>query len=162
MVVNKRKKFSKMRGSHTHGGGDKKKRRGSGNRGGKGNASTGKRADARKPSIWKDYNAYFGKHGFKFHGQKSKTPIKAINLGDLNKLVERLIKSNIIKDNAEIKLKDYGYNKVLSKGNISHKIKINAVFASNRAVEKAKHAGAEIILAVKETKNEIKAEAGEQ
>ena len=45
MSVNKTKKVGKYRGSKTHGGGHMKKRRGAGNRGGRGMAGTGKRAD---------------------------------------------------------------------------------------------------------------------
>jgi len=40
MTVNKRKKMSRLRGSHTHGWGAKKKHRGKGNKGGAGMAGT--------------------------------------------------------------------------------------------------------------------------
>jgi large subunit ribosomal protein L15 len=63
-MTNKRSKQSRNRGSHTHGGGSMKKRRGAGSRGGKGKAGSGKRGDAKKPMYWKDKN-YFGKKGFK-------------------------------------------------------------------------------------------------
>ena len=59
MVVNKRKKFSRQRGGHTHGWGSKKKHRGSGNRGGKGMGGTGKRADQVKTLIWKEFTLIF-------------------------------------------------------------------------------------------------------
>ena len=62
MVVNKSKKKLKYRGSKTHGCGSMKKRRGAGHRGGRGAAGSGKRGDAKKPSIWG--GRYFGKHGF--------------------------------------------------------------------------------------------------
>ena len=52
MPANKRKKLSRMRGTHTHKGGDKKKRRGAGHRGGRGNSGSGKRGDAKKPRYW--------------------------------------------------------------------------------------------------------------
>ena len=68
MTVNKRKKNSRQRGSQTHGWGAKKKHRSFGNRGGKGMAGSGKRADSKKPSLWKE--RYFGKIGF-----KSKKPV---------------------------------------------------------------------------------------
>jgi len=60
----KRKKVTKQRGSKTHGWGAMKKHRGAGNRGGRGMAGTGKRGDAKKPSIQKN-KKYFGKYGFK-------------------------------------------------------------------------------------------------
>ena len=53
MVHNQRKKNSRHRGSWTHSHGEKKKHRGAGSRGGRGNAGSGKRGDAKKPSYWK-------------------------------------------------------------------------------------------------------------
>ena len=70
-MKSKRKKVNKYRGSQTHGGGAKKKRRGAGNRGGRGMAGSGKRADQKKPSILKEYgNRYFGKRGFRSKNKK--------------------------------------------------------------------------------------------
>ena len=66
MPVHKRKKVTKQRGSKTHGWGSMKKHRGAGNRGGRGKAGTGKRADTKKPTIINLFGAkgYFGKKGF--------------------------------------------------------------------------------------------------
>jgi len=66
MKIKKRKKSLRMHGHGmgTHGGGARKKRKGSGHRGGKGMAGTGKRADHKKTLITKLYgNKYFGKQG---------------------------------------------------------------------------------------------------
>src|SRR3990167_9706986 len=93
MPANRRKKDTGQRGSHTHGWGSKKKHRGSGNRGGKGMAGTGKRADTKKPSIWK--SDYFGKHGF-----VSKTPklkINPVNINFIEQHIDRLISNGLIK-----------------------------------------------------------------
>ena len=51
MVTYKTKKVSKYRGSSNHGGGMRKKRRGAGSRGGRGNAGTGKRAGQKKAGL---------------------------------------------------------------------------------------------------------------
>jgi large subunit ribosomal protein L15 len=62
MKIKKRKKSTRMhgRGMGTHGGGARKKRKGSGHRGGIGMAGTGKRADQKKTLILKLYgNNYF-------------------------------------------------------------------------------------------------------
>ena len=80
MVINKRKKNSRQRGSWTHGWGEKKKHRGAGHRGGRGRAGTGKKGDAKKPSVWKN-TKYFGKFGFK--KKNVKEAIKPINLRDI-------------------------------------------------------------------------------
>ena len=73
MVINKSKKKLKYRGSKTHGCGSMKKRRGAGHRGGRGAAGSGKRGDAKKPSIWG--GTYFGKHGFHSRFKKPNTII---------------------------------------------------------------------------------------
>src|SRR3989344_3357684 len=118
MPVNKRKKFSRMRGSHTHGGGAKKKRRGAGNRGGRGMAGSGKRADQKKPTILKLYgNSYFGKKGFT--ARRNKKQIKAINIQTIEDKLYNWLKKGILKkegDTIKINLKEMGYNKLLGSG----------------------------------------------
>lgn len=150
MVVNKRKKFSRQRGRHTHGWGSKKKHRGSGNRGGKGMSGTGKRADTIKTLIWKDKD-FFGKHGFKFKGVQEE--INAVNIDDIQCRLEALVKSNLALKEGNIYIIDLskmGYNKLLGNGKVSKKFKITVKFASGKAIEKVKGAGGEIILAEKE------------
>jgi len=109
MVTNIRKKNSRLRGTHTHGWGSKKKHRGAGNRGGRGLAGTGKRGDANKPAHWG--KKYFGKFGFKKKGQKIK--FITFNVGDIEKLSK-----------TEINLSDLKFNKLLGKGKINTKVKI--------------------------------------
>ena len=138
MTVLKRKKVRKYRGSHTHGGGSKKKRRGSGNRGGFGMAGTGKRADQKKPTIINEYgNTYFGKRGFVVPNKGIE--YKAINLRDLNILIEKKSIKN------EINLKDYKYTKLLATGKLKYPLKITVELASKNAIEKVKKAGGSVI-----------------
>lgn len=144
MTVNRRKKDVKFRGSHTHGWGSKKKHRGSGNRGGKGNAGTGKRADQNKPSIW--HEQYFGKHGFTHRGAVHHKPV---NVEYLNENIEKLVKSNVAKqqDGAfVVNIAELGFDKLLGKGRVTKKLLITANFASSRAVEAVKEAGGEVSL----------------
>lgn len=65
----KSKKILKQRGNRTNGGGSLKKRRGAGNKGGKGNAGAGKHHWT--TTVIENKN-YFGKHGFK-RPQKTST-----------------------------------------------------------------------------------------
>ena len=51
MPTNKRKKHTKMRAKTTHGYGSMKKNRGAGNRGGRGMAGSGKRADQKNEMV---------------------------------------------------------------------------------------------------------------
>lgn len=147
MTVNRRKKDVKFRGSHTHGWGSKKKHRGSGNRGGKGRAGTGKRADQNKPSIW--HEQYFGKHGFTHRGAATHNPV---NIEFLDQNIEKLVKSNVAKQQNGafvINIADIGFDKLLGKGRVTKKLVITAGFASSRAVEAVKEAGGEVIVANK-------------
>jgi len=145
MTVNKRKKNTRQRGSKTHGWGAKKKHRGQGHRGGRGMAGTGKRADSKKPSIWKDKN-YFGKHGF-----VSKTPkvkINAVNVRFIEEHINKFQSKNLIKkeDNFHfVELKNLGFNKLLGDGRVSMKFRIKTPYASKTAIEKVKEAGGEVI-----------------
>ena len=134
MKIKKRKKVSRMRGSHTHGRGFKKKARGSGHRGGVGKAGTGKRADQKKTLITKLYgHKYFGKDKTLRRGTVKKK-LEIINLSDISKKTS---------EKGEIVLKGY---KVLSKGEIKSKLIIKALAASKSAIDKVKKAGGDIII----------------
>jgi len=144
MTVNKRKKNTRQRGHKTHGWGAKKKHRGKGHQGGAGMAGTGKRADSKKPSIWKDKD-YFGKHGF-----VSKTPkvkINPVNIGFIEQHISKFLSSNVIKKENNfyiVDLEKLGFNKLLGDGRVSMKFRIKAHYASKSAVEKIKEAGGEV------------------
>tara|TARA_Y100000310_G_scaffold345598_1_gene467055 strand:- start:4673 stop:5119 length:447 start_codon:yes stop_codon:yes gene_type:complete len=141
MTAARRKKNVRARGRTTHFLGSMKKGRGAGNRGGRGMAGSGKRADQKKPTILKLYgSSYFGKHGFK-RPRKVVDKIKTINLGDLE---EKEIGSKE-KDFYIINLKEIGYDKLLGSGQVTRKYKITAAYCSNRAKEKIEKAGGEVI-----------------
>jgi large subunit ribosomal protein L15 len=133
MVTNKRSKVVKYRAHTTHGGGHRKKRRGAGNRGGRGNAGSGKRGKAKKQS-----HPNLGKHGFVPGGRKTKT--KSLNLSLLNKLVE----------NGKIEAKEgvidltSSYQKLLGTGQ-AKKFNIKVDSCSKKAQEKVEAAGGKII-----------------
>ena len=145
MTVNKRKKVVKYRGSKTHGGGSKKKRRGSGNRGGKGMGGSGKRSDSKKPSLWK--GKYFGKYGFT---SRQVREIKAVNVGYLEENIGKLSSRNMVSKEGEffsVDLEKLGFDKLLSSGKVISKYKIKVPYASKKAIEKIKNNGGEVILA---------------
>lgn len=145
MTARKRAKNSRQRGTHTHGWGSKKKHRGAGNRGGKGMAGTGKRGDAKKPSIWKGKRSYLGKFGFKKKNQKIK--INTITIRSVEQKTPEWVSNKIAEEKNGmilIDLEKAGYNKLLSNGKITKKLKIKVPYASNKAVEKVKSAGGEI------------------
>lgn len=139
MVTHKRKKNSRLRGSKWHGWGKgHAHHKGSGNRGGVGNAGSGKRADCKKPSYWK---LPAGRNGFVSKGIRLE--ICPINV----QRVEELIENGSLKDeNGVYDLGKIGYNKLLCKGNISKKMKIKVLKASENVIASIKEAGGEVIL----------------
>ncbi len=142
MTTNKSKKVRKQRGSGQCGYG--KTHRGAGNRGGRGNAGTGKKADQKKPRIWK--KVYFGKTGFT--RLKIKKVDNPISLKDLQNKLDFLVKKGFAKDDKGVmivNLKKAGYTKLLSSGILKLKLKLIVPSASKKAVEKVKNAGGEII-----------------
>ncbi len=139
----KREKSSRMHGRNmgTHGGGARKKRKGSGHRGGKGMSGSGKRADHKKTLVIKLYgNKYFGKQGITSRGTKRDTR-QRINLQQIEMNLEKYGKK--VGDKWEINLKNY---KILGKGEVKNKLIIKAKEASNSAIEKVKKKGGEILL----------------
>jgi len=126
MTINKQPKVKRYRGKKTHGGGSKKKRRGAGHRGGRGLAGTGKRGDAKKPSIWKD-KKYFGKYGFV---NKNKDRIAVINVNDLNGIVYGFLNGKFAEYVTlnegvyTIDLTKMKVDKLLGKGILEFKVKV--------------------------------------
>ncbi len=148
MVVNKRKKNSRQRGSTAHGYGSHKKHRGHGSRGGTGLAGTGKRADSKKPSIWHD-TQYFGGHGFV--NKAPAKPIFPINISDIEKKLDSYLADKLITkegDTYVVDLSKLGFDKLLGDGRVSRKFKITAKFASAMAIEKVKEAGGSVATTV--------------
>lgn len=143
MTHNMRSKNSRQRGSHTHGGGSMKKRRGAGHRGGRGAAGSGKRGDAKKPSIWKKRA---GKHGFTSHSRSNKAPVTIAHL-ELHKktlLAEGYLQE--LNGTWTINLESAGYNKLLATGKAVSKWSITTPSATDGAIEKIKNAGGTITL----------------
>ena len=144
MTINKRKKNTRQRGHTTHGWGSMKKHRGKGHQGGAGMAGSGKRADSKKPSIWKDEH-YFGKHGFI---SKSRTPdMNPVNVGYIEIHIGKFLASKSIKSENGfyvVDLESLGYNKLLGDGRVTLKFKIKTPYASRAAIEKIKEAHGEV------------------
>jgi large subunit ribosomal protein L15 len=136
MKFKKRKKTSRIRGAKTCGYGFRQKHKGHGNKGGRGMAGSGKRADHKKQKALNiarknKLKNYFGKRGLT-SCKSSKKSDKVINLKD--------IQANFTGNTIE--LKDY---KVLGKGE-GFKAKIIGKSASKSAIEKMKKAGGQITL----------------
>ncbi len=146
MTITKRKKNTRQRGSKTHGWGAMKKHRGAGNRGGRGLAGTGKRADHKKQWAFKVFGkGYFGKHGFT---SKSRKKITATNIEYIEKKLQNFLNKKIAtkeKDIVAIDFKKTKFNKLLSKGNPTNKYNIKIPFFSKKTKEKIEKAGGSIV-----------------
>lgn len=145
MVINHRKKSSRHRGSWTHGTGEKKKHRGAGSRGGRGNAGSGKRGDAKKPSYWKNKN-FDGKHGFTNPNPKIVT---AATIAQLNVNIKRLVQAELAtfeKDVYSIDLSVLGVDKLIATGTPEFAMNIIVPSASAATIAKIEAAGGKVIV----------------
>lgn len=142
-MTKRSKKSRKNRGSHTHGGGSKKKRRGAGNKGGRGKAGTGKKADQKKPSYWKDED-YFGKKGHKRQSPRKET----INVNHLDSIVEGLVEEGKAEkdgDTYHVDLDDIDVEKLLGSGFTDKEIEVTVEHASSGAKKRIEEAGGDVI-----------------
>jgi len=146
MTVKRRKKITKQRGSRTCGWG--LVHRGSGQKGGAGNAGTGKKANAKapRPGLWT--KQLMGKRGFVHKGPKIRDSV--INLRDLEDKLPSLLSQKLATESAGtiiIDISKMGYTKVLGSGKVRRKWKITAQKAAPDAIEKVKAAGGELSVA---------------
>ncbi len=116
----------------------KKGGRGAGLRGGKGNAGLLKHRHMYMTKYMPDH---FGSHGFK-RPQSIVKRDETINIGELE---ERF------PGKKTINLTEEGFDKLLGAGKIATKIKVTVNSASEKAVEKIKEQGGEVILPEKES-----------
>ncbi len=127
-----RKKTKKFRGSMTHGKG-KKGGRGAGLRGGRGNAGLLKHRYMHMVKYMPDH---FGKHGFK----RPQGTVKKDNIINVGKIEE------IFPNKKDIDLEKEGFDKLLGGGKIKNSLKIKVSQASEKAINKVKEKGGEVIL----------------
>ena len=139
----KRKKSVRLRGSTTHGCGSMKKRRGAGNRGGRGNAGSGKKADSKKPSSWALLRNNRRVEQIGFNSPTSEF-YDTINVGHLSSIADTLVKDGQAKaqgGSIAIDLKALGIKKLLGSGRVGQKLAITVAVAAPRAKEKIEAAG---------------------
>jgi large subunit ribosomal protein L15 len=141
----KRSKRSRVRGRKTCGGGNRKKRRGKGSKGGKGMAGTGKRAGHHVTFVNRYLPNYLGrKKGFT---SLKKIKGKEITLFKISEQLDKFLKTGIAKKTdkgIEINLENY---KILSQGKLKQPLIIKAISFSKAAVQKIKEAGGEALTA---------------
>jgi len=143
MVVKIEPRRKWRRGHRTYHG-SHKKWRGGGSRGGRGKAGMHKHKWTYTVKYAKDH---FGKRGFKSVKQKRlKKKEGSLNLIDLSKLIEKF-KDKLEKVDGflKIKLKDFGYTKLLGRGKITHPIIVEVENVTAKAKEKIEKVGGKVV-----------------
>ncbi len=146
MVVNKRKKNRKLRGSRTYGWGSPKKHRGKGSRGGVGKSGMGKRGQHKMSLLNALGIKNLGSHGFVRPRQETFED-KAINLKVIDMNVDKWIAKKMAveeKGMISLDLEKLGFTKVLGAGTVSRKMIIKADKFSEGAKEKIEAAGGKV------------------
>ncbi|MGD2247973.1 MAG: uL15m family ribosomal protein [Candidatus Methanofastidiosia archaeon] len=142
----KRKKTKKLRGSRTCGGGNAKKRRGAGNRGGRGLAGSGKNKKTKADWVRQNLPGHLGKRGFK-------RPLAVIskdiimNVHELDENIDQFIQegtATVKGDIIVVNTKDFGVTKILGKGRVTKKLDVTAPAFSESAVKKIEAAGGSV------------------
>jgi large subunit ribosomal protein L15 len=129
MVVRREKK--RRRGERSYHG-RHAKWRGGGSRGGRGNVSLHKHK-----IKWRERDK-----GFNYPLRREK---KTINLDELNELIKKMVEEGKIdKNNLKVNLKDFGYDKLLGRGNIDFPVFVEVEQASRKAIEKIKEKGGDV------------------
>ncbi|ADZ09048.1 50S ribosomal protein L15P [Methanobacterium lacus] len=143
-MIRKTRKICKLRGSRTVAGGCSKKRRGAGNRGGKGLAGGHKHHWS---WMVKFDPKHFGKYGFK-RPQGTSQVFNPVNVDFLDENSDKLLSQGVATEEDNkiiIDVTELGYNKVLGKGKISKALTIKAPQFSKSAVSKIENAGGEAL-----------------
>jgi len=146
MRLKKRRKSSRRRGTRLCGWAAKK-HKGSGNRGGKGMAGSGKQ---KKTYVIRYFLPYFGREAKK--KEKAKIKYEEINLKDIEGRLEKFKKEGLTKEGKEgIELNLIGC-KVLGNGEVKNKLILKARAFSSSAKEKIEKAGGKALIVMPEAK----------
>ena len=148
-MIRRKKKVRKLRGSHTHGWGCKKKHRGGGSKGGKGMAGTGKRKNTKWTWTIKYAPDHLGKRGFHRPKAVQYTP-QVINLSDIDENLQLFLDAGIAYEEEGkivVDTTQLGVDKVLGTGRLTRPLVIKAYYVTPKAEEKIKAVGGEVLLA---------------
>ncbi len=144
MVVRRRRKVRKQRGTRTYGRGCSKRGRGSGEKGGKGLSGGHKH---KWSYVLKHMPEHFGKHGFT-RPLAARREISSINVGELDERLDELLQQGIAKREEErivVDVKKLGFERVLGGGRVTHSIEVIAKEFVGSAKRKLEEAGGKAI-----------------
>jgi large subunit ribosomal protein L15 len=153
MVVRRRKKTRKLRGSRTHSWGQVGQHRKSGSKGGVGAVGFQKHKWTWTVKYFPDW---YGKHGFT-RAPTIQVIRREINVGRLEELVKELSAKDSLEPVEgvyEIDLSTFGINKLLGAGRISLPVRVKVAYATQTAVQKVQEAGGKVILTARKSDSE--------
>ena len=132
-----KKRLKRIRGTRTCGGGSHKKRRGSGSRGGVGNAGAHSHHVVRslKRGIIK---------GMHISHQHNRHDEGTLNIGNLEEMLEELIREGKAEEKADgiyLDVTELGIEKILGKGKVTKKLMLTANAVTETAKGKIESAG---------------------
>jgi len=140
MVIRRKRKVRKLRGSRTHGWGRVGQHRKSGGRGGFGHAGMHKHKWSYTVKYAKNH---FGKKGFT--RPRSTVNIKnVINVGDIESLMLN-VETKFVDNKIFIDLESLGYDKLLGSGQITRPVIIKVKEATEKAREKVIKSGGKVL-----------------
>jgi len=148
-MIRVKKKSTKMRGFRTCGGGCSKKRRGSGHRGGRGLAGSGKKKKTKWTRTIITMPDHIGSYGFSRDSYLRKDP-SFINVGAIEEKIDTFIDKKVAETKEGkiyIDVSKLGIKKVCGKGNVTGVYVITAKEFSKKAEEKILSAGGEAVIA---------------
>jgi len=146
MVVRNRKKKNRMRGNRTHGWGNTKNRRGSGTRGGVGNAGGHKHK----------YASFLDHFGGKKKLKEKVTGI-ALRIEELDRKAQKLLKNERAKSEAGtivIEARKSGIARIFGSAQLKNKYRLVGIKATAKAAESVKSAGGSVEVQKKAKKGE--------
>ncbi len=144
MVVRRRRKVRKQRGTRTYGRGCSKRGRGAGEKGGRGLSGGHKQ---KWSYLLKYMPKHFGKHGFT-RPLAARREISAINVGELDERLDELLQQGIAKREEErivVDVKKLGFERVLGGGRVTHPLEVIAKEFVESAKRKLEEAGGKAI-----------------
>lgn len=142
-MIRKRRKIRTLRGSRNCAGGNPKKRRGAGNRGGRGLAGSGKGKKTKADWVRINLPDHLGRRGFKRPAEKV-VQERTLNVLELDQNVEEYIAQGAATqkgDTITVDLEKVGITKVLGKGRVTRKLSVSARGFSESAVKKIEEKG---------------------
>ena len=132
-----KKRLKRIRGTRTCGGGSHKKRRGSGSRGGVGNAG------AYSHHVVRSLKMGIAK-GMHISHQHNRHDEGTLNIGNLEEMLEELIREGKAEEKADgiyLDVTELGIEKILGKGKVTKKLMLTANAVTETAKGKIESAG---------------------